>query len=229
MLNLAAGKFQQRLHITERFQLNQFSRCVSRNRRQSIMRNGLVEATEKIIVGKRDGSFVSFPLAPMNESSFLKGTSLHTGNKRSPSQNAQRCTVTLINLMVSPTMNLEKLSVWNSDESEKIGSLNIEKAVWMKRPQLEIRRPGYSADEVDTPVAKLVHPVDSHSSYLHVKPKLQVRIIFGWRIAKRQHFSGIVLSTLETPDLGVVSTSRCIEKYVVCMAIILFYCRISIC
>lgn len=196
MLNLAAGKFQQRSHITERFQLNQFSRCVSRSRRQSNMRNGLVEATEKIIVGKRDDSFVSFPLAPMNGSSFLKGTSLHTGNKRSPSRNAEKCTVTLINLMVSPTMNLEKLAVWNSDESEKIRSLNIEKPVWTKRPQLEIRRPGYSADEVDTPVVKLVHPVDSHSSCLHVKPKLQVRIVFGWQIAKRQHFSGIALSTL---------------------------------
>lgn len=142
------------------------------------MRNGVVEATEKIIVGKRDDSFASFPLATINESSFLKGTSLHTGNKRSPRQNARRCTVTSINLMVSPAMSLEKLAVWNSGESEEIKSLNIEKAVWMKRPQVEIRRPGYSADEGDTPVVKLVHPVDSHRSCLHVKPKLQVRIVF---------------------------------------------------
>jgi hypothetical protein len=195
VLNLAAGKFQQRLHITERFQLNQFSRCVSRRRRQSTMRNGLVEATEKIIVGKRDDTFVSFPLAPMNESSFLKGTSLHTGYKRSPSQNAQKCTVTLINLMVSPTMNLEKLAVRNSDESEKIRSVNIEKAVWMKRPQLEIRRPGYSADEVDTPVVKLVHPVDSHGSCFRVKPKLQVRIVLVGKLQSAS-ISRIALLTL---------------------------------
>lgn len=163
-----------------------------------------MEATEKIMVGKRDDSFASFPLAPMNESSFLKGTSLRTGYKRSPSQNAQKCTVTLINLMVSPTMSLEKLAVWNSDESEKIRSLNIEKAVWMKRPQLEIRRPGYSGDEVDMPVVKLVHPVDSHSGCLRVKPKLQVRIVFGWQIAKRQHLWDSIVNFGKLQILGVL-------------------------